>query len=287
MPSQGRLNVVLLTVDDLRPDLGAYGVDWARTPSIDRLASSSVAFLQAHATLPNCAPSRASLLTGLRPDEHGVFDLTTHVRDRHAGLTTLPQAFRQAGYLAVSYGKVYHQKLDDAASWSGQDEWADNHTYRGLRGDAWVRAGGWTRGWRYNEYHAPANLARQARMRQARRAGNWSSLAAGINRIMPPFERGPESGHQPASYTDAVLASHAIRAIRRLRQRPRPWFLACGFVRPHLPFVAPARYWDAAGASGAPPPESELDSAAARRGMRRRVLSRLSWAHLRGGDGEV
>lgn len=89
----------------------------------------------------------ASLLTGLRPDTHGVLDLQTHVRDRHASLTTLPQAFRRAGYLAVSYGKVYHQFLDDAPSWSTQDEFADGHRYRGLRGAAWSRAGGWSRGW--------------------------------------------------------------------------------------------------------------------------------------------
>ena len=141
-----RLNVLLLIIDDLRADLRSYGRSWARTPAIDALASQSVTFLQAHASLANCAPSRASLLTGLRPDTHGVLDLVTHVRAHHGGrLTTLPEAFRRAGYLSVSYGKVFHQFLDDAASWSSQAEFNDGHTYRGLRGPAWSRAGGWSR----------------------------------------------------------------------------------------------------------------------------------------------
>ena len=115
-----RPDILLLIIDDLRADIGAYGVHWARTPAIDALAAQSVTFLQAHAAVANCAPSRASLLTGLRPNTHGVLDLQTHVRDKHARLTTLPQRFRHAGYLAVSYGKVYHQFLDDEASWSPQ-----------------------------------------------------------------------------------------------------------------------------------------------------------------------
>merc|ERR1712185_835061 len=99
---------------------------------MDSFSAKSTTFLQAHAAVANCAPSRASILTGLRPDTHGVLDLTTHVRDRHARLTTLPQAFRRSGYLAVSYGKIYHQFLDDAESWSSQAEFADGQEYRGL-----------------------------------------------------------------------------------------------------------------------------------------------------------
>ena len=110
----------MLIVDDLRPELGAYGCSWARTPHIDRLAARSVLFQEAFAAVANCAPSRASFLTGLRPRSHGVLDLKTHVRDVLPDVVTLPQRFRAAGYLAVSYGKIYHQFLDDAPSWSAQ-----------------------------------------------------------------------------------------------------------------------------------------------------------------------
>ena len=279
---RGRADVALIIVDDLRPDLGAYGRSWAATPFMDRLAASSVVFTQAHASMANCAPSRASLLTGLRPNVHGVLDLNTHHRDRHPDLVTLPQRFRQAGYLAVSIGKVFHQKLDDARSWSGQAEWRDNHTYRGLRGDAWAKAGGWTRGWRYNQYHMPDNLRLQHVMRTSRAAGNWS---VGINSLLPPFERG-EPAHAPeASYTDARLGSFAIATLRRLRAQSRRWLLAVGFVRPHLPFNAPSRHWKTAEAAHAPPPEASIDAAASSRALR--LLSPLTAAHLVGGNGEV
>ena len=101
-PPPMRPDVLLLIIDDLRADLGSYGVRWARTPNIDSLSSQSITFLQAHAAVANCAPSRASLLTGLRPNTHGVLDLTTHVREKHARLVTLPQRFKLAGCLAVS-----------------------------------------------------------------------------------------------------------------------------------------------------------------------------------------
>lgn len=125
-----RPNVLLLIVDDLRPDLGAYGHRTARTPHIDALAARSVLFARAHASVANCAPSRASLLSGMRPDRHGVMDLVTHLRDKVPGAVTLPQRFRQAGYLSVGYGKIFHQKLDDAPSWSSQAD--ANRSYCGL-----------------------------------------------------------------------------------------------------------------------------------------------------------
>lgn len=274
-------NILLLIVDDLRPDLGCYGREWARTPVIDTLASESVTFLQAHAAVANCAPSRASLLTGLRPDTHGVLDLTTHVRERHSSLVTLPQRFRQAGYLSVSYGKIFHQFLDDEKSWSTQLEFHDNHTYRGLRGKAWGRAGGWDRGWRYNQYLTPENQAKQARTQRRRRRGDYS---VSINGALPAFEAGPDerhpgSGIHDGAYTDALLATHAVDALRRLRAQHRPWLLAVGFVRPHLPFNAPRRFWDAAADAQGPSTAAEAAPPVG--------VSPLTAAHLHAGDSEL
>jgi len=103
-----RPSVLLVIVDDLRPDLGAYGREWARTPHIDALSRRSVTFTNAHAAVANCNPSRAALLTGRTPHQTGVVDLFTHVRDHIPDVVTLPQRFRRAGYLAVSHGKVVH-----------------------------------------------------------------------------------------------------------------------------------------------------------------------------------
>lgn len=275
--SGARRNVLLLIIDDLRSDLGCFGRRWSRSPSIDALSSRSSTFLQAHSQFANCAPSRASLLTGLRPDTHAVYDLTTHVRDRHRRLATLPQVFRQSGYLAISYGKIFHQFLDDDRSWSGQSEFTDNHTYRGLRGRAWSRAGGWSKGWRYNQYMTAPNLAKQAETVRRRREKDF---AVSINGLVPPYEIGPDRTEGGESYTDERLASLAVRALRRLRRQPRPWLLAVGFIRPHLPFNAPARFWAQSGAAAEHVPTGS-------EGPPSEGLSRLTLSHLGGGDGEL
>ena len=209
-----RPNVLLLIIDDLRPDLGAYGHRAAHTPNIDALAARSTLFSRAHASVANCAPSRSSLLTGMRPDRHGVMDLVTHLRDTVPNVVTLPQRFREAGYLSVGYGKIFHQNLDDGLSWSSQAEFPDaNHSYRGLRGAAWVRAGGWRRGWRYDQYRLPANV----------KAQRTRDRAQPLYSVVPPYESGPTDDPRGRGTTDAHIASSAIAALRRLRAQPKPW----------------------------------------------------------------
>jgi hypothetical protein len=86
-----RLNVLLIAVDDLRPELGWYGVSTIKTPYIDRLAQRGIVFQYAYCQSAICAPSRASLLTGLRPDKAGVHDLFTSIRKANPDIVTLPQ----------------------------------------------------------------------------------------------------------------------------------------------------------------------------------------------------
>ena len=258
-------NVLMLIVDDLRADLAA-----ARAPRIKALGAQSVQFTDAHAQVANCAPSRSSLLTGLRPDATGVLDLETHFRSRRPHVVTMPQHFRQAGYLAVSYGKIFHQYLDDQHSWSSQAEFPDNHTYRGLSGEAWIRHGGYSKGWKYSQYQLKRN--QKALHAQAERdMGHFYAST-------PPCERGPDANRRGHGYTDYTIASRAVRAIGMLRAQPKPCFLAVGFVRPHLPFNAPAPFWDgaSAGALAQPSPTpSTMD------------LSPLTRSHLRSGDAEL
>ena len=112
------LNVMLILIDDLRPDIHAFGANWAHTPNMDALSRRGVSFAEAHASVANCAPSRAALLTGRRPDWNGVMDLYTGVRQHDSGVVTLPQHFKKHGYVTARFGKVYHQALDDDQSWS-------------------------------------------------------------------------------------------------------------------------------------------------------------------------
>lgn len=115
-----KYNVLFIIIDDLRPDLAAYGDNRAITPNMDKLAQRSVLFKNAYCQQAVCSPSRASILTGLRPDQTGVTDLITHFRDKVPDATTLPQAFKNNGYTAVGVGKIFHdtKRTLDSVSWS-------------------------------------------------------------------------------------------------------------------------------------------------------------------------
>jgi len=211
-----RLNVLFIAVDDLRPELGCYGNQRVGSPNIDRLAKRGVAFRRAYCQQAVCSPSRTSLLTGLRPDSTKVYDLQTHFRDTVPRVVTLPQHFKNHGYRVVGMGKIYHGGLDDELSWS----------------EPWRRPGG-------SGYQLPENLAlirkKQAEARKRGLKGQALSRAA----------RGPatEMADVPDNaYPDGACADMAIETLGQIKDEP--FFLAVGFLKPHLPFNAPKRYWD-------------------------------------------
>jgi arylsulfatase A-like enzyme len=113
-----RPNVLFIAIDDLRPELGCYGNPHIKSPNIDALAERSVLFHRAYCQQAVCNPSRASLMTGLRPDSTKVWDLVTNFRDTISDVITLPQHFMRHGYYAVSYGKIFHNPWPDNPSWS-------------------------------------------------------------------------------------------------------------------------------------------------------------------------
>ena len=111
-------NILFIAVDDLRPELGCYGTEYVKSPNIDRLAENGIMFTQSYCQSAVCNPSRASLLTGLRPDQIKVWDLRTDFRDTSPDVITLPQHFKNNGYHTVGIGKIYHNTLPDSLSWS-------------------------------------------------------------------------------------------------------------------------------------------------------------------------
>jgi iduronate 2-sulfatase len=204
------LNVLFIAVDDLSCALGCYGDVLARTPHIDRLAATGVCFDRAYNQLPLCNPTRASLMTGLRPDRIKVYDLDRHFRDELPDVVTLPQAFQNAGYLAARVGKIYHYNVPASIGTDGFDDppsWNQTVNPKGRDKD---------------EEHLIFNAEPHRKI-----SGALSWLAA----------EGTDE-----QQTDGMIATEAIRLMRE--DRGKPFFLGVGFFRPHTPYVAPKKYFD-------------------------------------------
>jgi arylsulfatase A-like enzyme len=216
-----RTNVLFIAVDDLRPQLGCFGDRVVKSPNIDRLASRGVAFERAYCQMALCSPSRTSFLTGLRPDTTKVYDLTTHFRTTVPDAVTLPQLFKNNGYYSHGIYKIFHLagtaptigNMNDPASWSDAQELPARSVY-GPEGKALL--------------DADMEAYRKDR-------------AAGIIRPVRSLSM------EKADVADRELSDGEVaeRAIEVLRKRAKePFFLGVGFYKPHLPFVAPAKYWD-------------------------------------------
>ena len=210
-------NVLLICVDDLKPVLGCYGDKVVKTPNIDRLASRSMRFDAAYCNQAVCSPSRNALLTGLRPQTLGIYDLGTNFRQGRQNAVTMPQWFKANGYSAQGMGKIFHVghgNTNDEASWSVP-------YFRG----------------KVVDYALPENkreLSREEAMFDNKSPANLPRGAALENADVPDD-----------TYSDGKVAAEAIRRLEAAAKNPgEPVFLAVGFLKPHLPFCAPRKYWD-------------------------------------------
>ncbi|MEP4095826.1 sulfatase-like hydrolase/transferase [Reichenbachiella sp.] len=227
-------NVLFIAVDDLKPLIGAYGDGYAITPNIDRLAAMGTTFTNAHCQQAVCAPSRASLLTGLRPDLTEVWDLQTQIRKKIPNILTMPQYLKENGYTTVGMGKIFDSRSvdrrHDAQSWSIPYQHVnvvDKKHGNNLFG-----------------FQAPENKKKLKEIRkQAKDIGvppekMWGYVT---KRYKPSTEMLDASDE---AYFDGALTVKAIEQLKELSKKPAPFFLAVGFHKPHLPFVAPKKYWD-------------------------------------------
>lgn len=215
--AQPRRNVLFIAVDDLRPELGCYGVGQIHSPNIDRLAASGTVFDRAYCQQAVCSPSRTSLLTGCRPDTTKVYDLETHFRKNLPDVVALPQHFKRHGYFTQSVGKIFHGGLDDKPSWSAPPPNASRLMYQLQENKDLV-----------------ARKAATASQKQFKTASARYNAMTG-----PAYECAdvPDS-----AYSDGAIADAAIGMLRQAKAKP--FFLAVGFLKPHLPFIAPKKYWD-------------------------------------------
>lgn len=223
-----RPHVLLICVDDLKPLLGTYGDRTIKTPHIDRLAARGTRFDRAYCNQAICAVSRNALMTGLRPTTVGIYDLSTNFRVATPDAVTVAQYFQRHGWRTESLGKVMHRghgNHEDAASWSVPHFIPKAATYV-----------------------TEAALA----IKQSGVANQTGPAAAkgepGDIGYRPAVANGPsiEIADAPDNaYPDGLVAEEAIRRLQAAKARPtEPLFLAVGFIKPHLPFSAPRKYWD-------------------------------------------
>ena len=200
-------NVLIIVADDLNCAISPYGDPNAITPNLDRLAKRGTTFLNAYCQQAVCNPSRSSFLTGRYPDATGVDDLRKSFRTALPDAITLPQAFLNDGYFSQCIGKIFHNmgETKDRQSWS-----VDEYLFEGT--------------------HAADTV--------------FSQMPKGSN---PPKYKAPvfENYEVPdTAYRDGRITERAVEAISRMEEKGKPFFLAVGYWRPHLPFVAPKKYWD-------------------------------------------
>ncbi|SMP67286.1 iduronate 2-sulfatase [Neorhodopirellula lusitana] len=213
--SATRPNVLFIAVDDLRPSIGCYGDTQAITPNMDRLASRSVLFNRAYCQVAVCNPSRASLMTGMRPDKLGVWTLPIHFREAMPDVVTMPQWFRKFGYTAVSHGKIYHNPTPDPQSWS--------EPIRDLPPLPYV--------------YPEGTRSQIKKAQDALPDNDWRK-----NNLRGPSTASPNLADDQV--LDGARTNMAIEDLRRLGKQDDPFFLAMGYIRPHLAWVAPKKYWD-------------------------------------------
>lgn len=218
-------NVLFIAIDDLKPLLGCYDVSWIKSPAMDQLAARGTLFAANYCQVALCAPTRASLLTGLRPDSTGVyfnpFKIDNILRLRLPDAITLPQYFKNHGYMTRAMGKVFDgrtvDKGHDAVSWS--EPFIAQHSFASI--------GPGVRG--YQDSETKRRLTEAMR----NRPGTWEPG--------PPVECADVPDD---AYGDGAMARTAVKEIEKLAGQSQPFFLAVGFVKPHLPFIAPKKYWD-------------------------------------------
>ena len=228
----GKLNVLFIAVDDLRPELGCYGVPVIKTPSIDALAGRGTLFNRAYCQQAVCSPSRTSLLTGRRPDTTRIYDLNTHFRTTIPDVMTLPEHFKKNGYHTQGLSKIYHGELDDPQSWTVPHWKPKTETYANPETRAWMR--------KRAQVLAKNDPTSGSRVLETDpKTGAILRVRRGARAIGPAWECWDVPDNY---YGDGQTADKAIEVLGEIKDKP--FFLAVGFLKPHLPFVAPKKYYD-------------------------------------------
>ncbi|MFP6875841.1 MAG: sulfatase-like hydrolase/transferase [Roseibacillus sp.] len=246
--SSKRPNVLFLAIDDLNDWIGALGGHpQAKTPNLDRLISKSVLFSNAHCAAPVCSASRHALLSGLRPSTTGWYSNTSKTRASYEKALRetipLPTHFKHNGYKTMAAGKIFHKGTSDVA---GYDYWTETRP----------------------KYNWPKELAAHGHGYQGKSGGHFHPFPPDGGAIYQKYQKGV-SGQSlcwgalekkdipPEGMPDEQIAAWAVERLQQ--KHDEPFFLAVGFVRPHVPFTAPKKFFDLYPMNGIVMPKIPLD----------------------------
>ena len=203
-------NVLFIAVDDLVPALGCYGDKRVISPNIDKLASQGTTFIRAQCQWPVCGPSRASVMSGLRPETTGVMNLKTKWRQSNPDIVSLPEHLKKHGYFTTGTGKIYDRRCVDSVKLMDKESWSEPYT---------TSPGGYPKG--------DADIRAKKECPEG-----WRKIAS----IAYDLEM--------ENFQDYRIAQHGLKLMRERASKEKPFFLAVGFKKPHLPFVSPKKYWN-------------------------------------------
>jgi|TARA_Y100000385_G_scaffold273823_1_gene316191 arylsulfatase A-like enzyme len=200
-------NILFISIDDFRPKISSYGETKMITPNIDKLASEGLQFNNAFTNIAVCGASRASIMTGIRPNQWRFNDFSTRAEVDAPNAISLNQLFKDNGYQTISYGKIYHHSDDFAAHWSEKDK-------------GQIQA----------DFQDPKSIER---------VENAERGEYGKKHLTFEF---PDVDDY--AYNDGKITKNALNKLKVLKDKNQPFFMAVGYVSPHLPFIQPKKYWD-------------------------------------------
>jgi len=226
-----KMNVLILNVDDLKNSLGCYGDSKAITPNIDALASKGTVMLANYCQQAVCAVSRVSMYTGLRPDSTGVHDLHTYMRDINPNILTMPEHFKKNGYKTVGFGKILHGAKNDDVPLSWSERKDHDLPYNTKHPEPVIGKFQHPKLHEFQQEYIKAN--KRVHTGKLQSALKDNQLYHAVEALDLPDD----------AYPDGAIAKAGVSALQKMASSSEPFFLVLGFRKPHLPFVAPKKYW--------------------------------------------